>query len=563
MTQTRWIVVSVLLLFSVCVLLSSCSKKDKPTAPKITAEASASIGPEGGIVEVSNSSSSLYGVKVEIPKGALEETKTINISVGPDDLPAPQGMVKASKSVLLEPESLVFNAPVTISIPYHEEKIDEQTALIYRYDPNKLSWEITQLKEIDTVSNLISTYAYTFSIYQTLALQIGASLPPESNLDFDPSEDRLNTAMNVHDCYGEVAFVQWFWKHKKSDALHLTNWHGDEHFEIANMAQKVTWRENRTTPANIWKDDLVAYSLMTGLTFPVTAKPQIVLLIFPERAHAVLVYNYKTRDDGIIEFYVYDPANSSKYDIMTYDGTSLTFLTYQDAKFQFVGSVQYAQTIEFVYEYFNDPPTITEITPTGEITNRRPILSAKIHYPFISQHRVSMSLNHDDLKPLDYHELDAHNAIVSYKVQKDLSNGEYQVDVEGSSYISKCDPSSNSIPAVKTSWTFTVSSSSTGDIVGTWDLVRIVSVRDDGETYEVPSEEIQEDPLTYIFNSDHTAIQIYQGDTATFSWNLSGNKLITDDMTYTFTVNSTTLTLTFQVMDEGRTYTITHYFSRR
>jgi hypothetical protein len=220
------------------------------------------------------------------------------------------------------------------------------------------------------------------------------------------------------------------------------------------------------------------------------------------------------------------------------------------------------KALEFVYEYFNEPPAITEVKPTGEITNHQPTLSAKIHYPFINTSLIKMSLNHNDCKPLTIQKLDDHNAIVSFKVQSTLSDGEYQVDVEVRSGFPKC-IGNDDIPAVKTSWTFTVSSSSTVDITGTWDLVRIVSVRDDGETYEVPSEEIQEDPLTYIFKSDHTGIQIYQGDSLPFTWNISGNKLITDDMTYTFTVNSTTLTLTFQVMDEGRTYTITHYFSRR
>ncbi len=580
MSLIKWIVVSVLLLISVCISLVSCSKKDKPTKPKITTEASASIGPEGGIVEVNNSSSSLYGVKVGIPEGALEETKTITISVGPDDLPVPQEMVKASKSVLLEPESLVFDSLVTITIPYQDDESDEETVRLYRFNQNTASWEITELREVDTVSNQLIIQTLTFSLYQAIGLQKGNTLPLRSNLNFDPRVDNLTHETGP--CFGEVSFVQWFWEHKKSDGVNLRDWHQNDHSGIAEMALKTTCQENQKT---IGKDDkFIASSLMLALSQE-NAKPQILVFTVmgshgTDVGHAILVYNYETRTEAekvYIDFYVYDETagphvnpDRSKGLMMTFDGTSFYYgypgpevkpywtIT---SKFSHV-MIKNPKTLEFVYEYFNEPPVVTEVKPTGEITNRQPTLSAKIHYSFISTSLIKMSLNHNDCKPLTIQILDDHNAIVSFKVQSTLGDGEYQVDVEVRSGFPKC-IGYEDIPAVKTSWTFTVSSSSTADIVGTWDLVRIVSVRDDGETYEVPSEEIQEDPLTYTFNSDHTAIQIYQDESLPFTWNISGNKLITDDMTYTFTVNSTTLTLTFQVMEEGRTFTITHYFSRR
>lgn len=101
-------------------------------------------------------------------------------------------------------------------------------------------------------------------------------------------------------------------------------------------------------------------------------------------------------------------------------------------------------------------------------------------------------------------------------------------------------------------------------IVGTWDLIGITSTAG-GKTYTVPSDEIEADPLTYTFYDDNTGVQYYKGQESSLQWSTSGNILYTDSSSYTYSVNSTTLKLTFQVTsdDDGITYTITHTFTRR
>jgi hypothetical protein len=106
-------------------------------------------------------------------------------------------------------------------------------------------------------------------------------------------------------------------------------------------------------------------------------------------------------------------------------------------------------------------------------------------------------------------------------------------------------------------------------LVGTWDLVAIRSVNQQGDIYEVPPEEIAADPLTYILRPDGTGTQIYQGTNSEFSWMAQGDKLITTSQgvgqQYVYSVNSTTLTLTFKVMDDesGEVFTVTHQFDRQ
>jgi hypothetical protein len=106
-------------------------------------------------------------------------------------------------------------------------------------------------------------------------------------------------------------------------------------------------------------------------------------------------------------------------------------------------------------------------------------------------------------------------------------------------------------------------------LVGTWNLVAIRSVSESGNVYDVSPDEIAADPLTYILRSDSTGTTIYQESESEFFWTVQGNKLITTfyggSQEYLYTVNSTTLTLTFQEYDDEseENCTITHRFTRQ
>jgi hypothetical protein len=105
-------------------------------------------------------------------------------------------------------------------------------------------------------------------------------------------------------------------------------------------------------------------------------------------------------------------------------------------------------------------------------------------------------------------------------------------------------------------------------LVGTWSLVGVRSVSEHGEVYDVPPDEVAADPLTYIFRSDGTGTQIYKGSDSEFSWSAQGDKLnVTRDWgpwEYVYSVNSSTLSLTFDVEDDesGETYINIHTFTR-
>lgn len=102
------------------------------------------------------------------------------------------------------------------------------------------------------------------------------------------------------------------------------------------------------------------------------------------------------------------------------------------------------------------------------------------------------------------------------------------------------------------------------DIIGTWDLIGITSVHGN-ETYHVPQEEIDEDPLSYIYYDDGTAESYYKEKFTNFDWTADEKKLYCYSnvgvviASYTYTVNSENLDLTFPMGD----HTVTHQFKRQ
>ncbi|MBI4446271.1 MAG: matrixin family metalloprotease [Acidobacteria bacterium] len=86
-------------------------------------EASGFIGAAGGSVEMTNPLSAIYRAKIEIPAGALSETRQITISSV--ELPAKyRPGVSAGPSVDFGPNGLEFKKPVKITLPYSDKNDD-------------------------------------------------------------------------------------------------------------------------------------------------------------------------------------------------------------------------------------------------------------------------------------------------------------------------------------------------------------------------------------------------------------------------------------------------------
>ena len=95
---------------------------------KIEAEGAAVVKPEGGIVEVINSTSPLYGTKVSFPSGALVTSQLISISLSDFSSELhnilPDNMVAVGTPVEVKPTGLIFSEPVSITLKYYDTDHD-------------------------------------------------------------------------------------------------------------------------------------------------------------------------------------------------------------------------------------------------------------------------------------------------------------------------------------------------------------------------------------------------------------------------------------------------------
>ena len=119
----RRVTIILVIVFSLLipVITISC---DAPQEPE--AEAWAVIGPEGGVVEVTDPESSIYGTRIEIPPGALTEETTISVNETTFDLFVSDKceLTSVSRAILIEPDNTVLSKNCTITLPYSDADDD-------------------------------------------------------------------------------------------------------------------------------------------------------------------------------------------------------------------------------------------------------------------------------------------------------------------------------------------------------------------------------------------------------------------------------------------------------
>jgi hypothetical protein len=128
------------------------------------------VGSEGAILEVTNSSSPIYGTKINIPSGVLDNA--INITIGEPDStpPLPQNVSLAGNTVDFQPSGTQFNNPVEITLHYDDSNISDETSLgLYYYDESDSKWKALSITNRDTVNNTITgstTHFTDFGVIQ-------------------------------------------------------------------------------------------------------------------------------------------------------------------------------------------------------------------------------------------------------------------------------------------------------------------------------------------------------------------------------------------------------------
>ncbi|MCF6297765.1 MAG: hypothetical protein L3J08_07260 [Flavobacteriaceae bacterium] len=158
-----------LLLISFSIILFSCSKEKltepvKPIDPEADyvthTDGDGEVGDGGGYVESSNSYS--YGAFVDIPAGAMDGIKNIQIIEVDEEEKAPTD----ENAIVVQylPEGAVFQRNVKIGLPYKSGQNVSELKMFY-YDIDKGIVEQFPIDSIDYEKKIVVTSTNHFSKY--------------------------------------------------------------------------------------------------------------------------------------------------------------------------------------------------------------------------------------------------------------------------------------------------------------------------------------------------------------------------------------------------------------
>ena len=94
------------------------------------ADAAATIGPEGGVIEVTDPESPICGVEIDIPPGALDQDTQFSVSY--DGLKDRYGL--ATPPVVVDHPDIQFHENVNVSLPLREIPIEDTTLIVMMFD---------------------------------------------------------------------------------------------------------------------------------------------------------------------------------------------------------------------------------------------------------------------------------------------------------------------------------------------------------------------------------------------------------------------------------------------
>lgn len=148
-------------LLSIVLLFSfSCDREPQNADPEVDFieydSNKGDIGAGGGKIIVTDPESELYGVGVDIPPGALEQTQQISFSIAEGVVPPTDSLATV---INMEPSGLVFSEPISIYLPYKET--DEPTA--YYYNPDSAYLELVEVVQNNPSEGIVEIKTDHFS----------------------------------------------------------------------------------------------------------------------------------------------------------------------------------------------------------------------------------------------------------------------------------------------------------------------------------------------------------------------------------------------------------------
>lgn len=146
---------------------------------EVDADAASFISPEGGVVEVTDPESPIYGVKIEFPAGAIDENIVLTMTEKPSENDLPEEATSAGKVIDFGPDGMFFNSEITITMPYEDRDNDgfvdgtaipENLVTAVSYNKELSSWLFLEKTEQDVEGNTVTFTTDRFSVKETVAL---------------------------------------------------------------------------------------------------------------------------------------------------------------------------------------------------------------------------------------------------------------------------------------------------------------------------------------------------------------------------------------------------------
>ncbi len=206
-------------------------------------EAEKRVGPEGGVVEVTDPESPMKGAQIVVPAGALERAETIRIAFKTTlPGPAPEGArVGGPIAVLTKDSPAPFAKPVVVTIPC---KAGGEVPTTVYWDEKLERYRPVTLREIDRVNDLVTFDTVHFTDFGTFLFNVftggkSLALPNVTGIAFTSSEDGFVMAnrgdyLSDGNCIGMSLFEIWYAQHKRPelgplhDLFNVTN----EEFDV-------------------------------------------------------------------------------------------------------------------------------------------------------------------------------------------------------------------------------------------------------------------------------------------------------------------------------------------
>jgi hypothetical protein len=151
----------------------------------VKAEAAATIGPQGGTVEVNDPASPIYGTKVEIPEGVVPSgAPPVWVTVQADNsgVPLPPENYESITSGLKITSSVPLGRFVKVTLPIRGQMAPGDSIVVSHHDDINNTWSTLPVSLINQQTNTLEFFTPGFSIFEGIKYK---GLPPSDQLNMD------------------------------------------------------------------------------------------------------------------------------------------------------------------------------------------------------------------------------------------------------------------------------------------------------------------------------------------------------------------------------------------